>query len=376
MTTTTKTSRKKNAKARTYYQRPDGLFEASRRIDGKRVVFRARTCEEVSAKIEEYRQRLENERLYGREFPEIADEWMAEQERRLSQSTRNGYGIALRRLKAAFPGYASQIRVWDIKKHIGELELQGYSAGYVQMELSVCRMILKHAVNTGDIETNPAREVEKSKGLPAGKREALTEEQEHLVKESGKKQTAHWWLFGYLLFYTGCRRGEALALEWEDIDWDARVIHINKKINYASGLPVLEDWLKSQNGKRDIPLLKPLAEVLVQSKDRTGLIFPSETAGGHMNSYELGKHWRQYCRDIGLNKLVTDSKGQVTEQFPITPHCFRHSFATLCYEAGLDARAAACFLGDTPEMLERVYTHLRDVHRAEAAAKLSAYVEG
>lgn len=128
MTTTTKTTRKKNAKARTYYQWPNGLFKASRRIDSKRVVFRVRTCEEVSAKIKEYRQQLENECLYGREFPEIADEWMAEQERRLSQSTRNGYRIALRRSKAAFPGYTSQIRVWDI-------------------------------------ETNPEREVEKSKGL-------------------------------------------------------------------------------------------------------------------------------------------------------------------------------------------------------------------
>ena len=80
-----------------------------------------------------------------------------------------------------------------------------------------------------------------------------------------------------------------------------------------------------------------------------------------------------YCRDIGLNEIQRTDAGKLVETFPITPHCFRHSFATICYEAGLDPRQAAQILGDTPEVLEGVYTHLRDGRRQTAAEKLAAH---
>ena len=167
------------------------------------------------------------------------------------------------------------------------------------------------------------------------------------------------------------RRGEALALSYSDIDRKAGVIHVTKKLSYACGqFPKLEDQLKSQNGRRDIPLLPPLAAAL--PKNRVGLVFPGED-GGFMRASEITKNWRAYCRDIGLNEIQRTDDGKLVETFPITPHCFRHSFATICYEAGLDPRQAAQILGDTPEVLEGVYTHLRDGRRQTAAEKLAEH---
>ena len=37
-----------------YYQRPDGLFETSRTVNGKRIFFRGKTCAEVDRKILAY----------------------------------------------------------------------------------------------------------------------------------------------------------------------------------------------------------------------------------------------------------------------------------------------------------------------------------
>ena len=96
--------------------------------------------------------------------------------------------------------------------------------------------------------------------------------------------------------------------------------------------------------------------------------------GGYMRAGEITKNWRKYCRDVGLNEIIQTSDGATHETFPITPHCFRHSFATICYEAGLDPRQAAEILGDTPEVLESVYTHLRQEHKATAAELLGAYM--
>lgn len=153
--------------------------------------------------------------------------------------------------------------------------------------------------------------------------------------------------------------------------WKDGVIHVNKKLSYAMGnTPTLEDYTKSKNGIREIPLLPPLAQAL--PKDRIGLIFPGQ-AGGFMKMGEITKNWRAYCRAVELNDLQVSDEGKIIETFPITPHCFRHSFTTICYEAGLDPRQTAEILGDTPEIVEKVYTHLREDRRKTAAEKLIAH---
>lgn len=350
-----------------YYTRPDGLKEAIRTINGKRVAFRGKTDREVDRKILEYQQ--ESDR--GRTFAAVADEWEREHEAQVSESTRRVYSYAVQRLKEAFPGRVQTIEPVDIQNYIRRFEAQGRSANSVGIELAVCRMIFAHAVIKGDIRISPAAEVKKSRGLPTKKRVALTEEQEAAVKAAGIAREGRWWLFGYFLLYTGCRRGEALAVTYQDIDRKAGVIHINKKVSYATGKPVLEDHLKSVNGKRDIPLLPPLAEAL--PRNRIGLVFPGDD-GGHMLPHEITREWKHYCRDVGLNEVQQTDDGEIVETFPVTPHCFRHSYATICYEAGLDPRQAAELLGDTPEVLESVYTHLRQGKRQTAAEKLAEYV--
>lgn len=193
----------------------------------------------------------------------------------------------MKRLKEAFPGPAKEIRPLDIQRYISAFEKQGRSANSVSIELCVCKMIFAHAVISGDIDISPAAEIKKSRGLPVKHREALTEEQEAAVKAAGREKKAHWWLFPYLLLYTGMRRGEALALTYADIDRKAGVIHVTKKLNYAySTTPTLENHLKSENGRRDIPLLQPLADAL--PKTRAGLIFPGRD-GGFMKQGEIAK---------------------------------------------------------------------------------------
>ena len=80
-----------------YHQRPDGLFETSRTVNGKRIYFRGKTCREVDKKILAWQE----ERERGRKFPVIADEWEAEHEKSVRESTRRVYSFAVKRLKEA-----------------------------------------------------------------------------------------------------------------------------------------------------------------------------------------------------------------------------------------------------------------------------------
>lgn len=78
-----------------YYQRPDGLYETSRKINGKRVVFRARTCREVDQKILAYQE----DRTSGRPFPVVADEWLAMREPDVAHATYLLYRNSVERIK-------------------------------------------------------------------------------------------------------------------------------------------------------------------------------------------------------------------------------------------------------------------------------------
>lgn len=358
---------KKKAK---YYQRKDGLFESIRTINGKRVAFRGKTCREVDRKILEYREELDR----GWTFKKAAERWYEAKEHDVKHATYRSYGNTLRRLQKRFDAErVTEITPDEINAYIREFEKKGYKRDTVQLEISILRMVFDYAVNhrtESGLAYNPALSVKKSKGLPFRKRPALTEEQERLVRLAAANQAGEWWLLGYFLMYSGCRRGEALALSYCDIDRKRSVITINKKLNYDGvNVPVLEGFTKSENGMREIPLLKPLAEAL--PKNRIGLLFPSPKTGDFLTRYELTKAWKQYCIDTGLTEKGRD--GKVT--FPVSPHCFRHSFATICFESGIDARSAACFLGDSVAVMEKVYVELRNTHKGAAISQLDQFVQ-
>ena len=203
----------------------------------------------------------------------------------------------------------------------------------------------------------------------------MTEEQERKVEAYRGEH----WLFGLMLLYTGCRRGELLALTWQDIDREAGVIHVNKKLNYDYAVkPHLDRFLKNKNAEnnngeeRIVPLLAPLAAVL--PRNRIGKIF-TNADGEYLTQSQLSAMWRTYCRGVGFVGTKINEKGKEVETFPITPHCFRHSFATLCFEAGIDPKTAAAYIGDTEAVTQRVYTELRKGKHIDGIERLNAYLE-
>lgn len=351
-----------------YYVRPDGLHESIRTINGKRVPFRGRSDREVDKKILEYKEAT----LKGRQVRVIAKDWEVSREHEVSESTRRVYSYAVMRLVNSIGDkFASEVAPQELQRQISDFA-RVHSRNSAQIELSVMKMIFDSAVISGDIATSPADKVRLPKHTLAPKqREALTDEQERALVALEDRRKGEGVSLGYFLMFTGCRRGEALALSYSDVDRKANCIHITKKLSYEYNPPVLEDHLKSANGLRDIPLLPSLAARI--PKNRIGLLFPGKD-GRFMRESELQIMWKAYCREAGLNKIQQVDNGDIVETFPITPHCLRHSFATICYEAGIDPRQAAEIVGDTPQVLEAVYTHLRDGHKQSAADKLTEYV--
>lgn len=340
-----------------YYQRPDGLYESIRTINGKRKAFRGRSCREVDRKILEYRQELER----GRTVRQICDEWQRRREAEICESTRAAYKAAVKKLLEAL----GDKPVREIKPiHLERLLLQardrGYKNGTIDLLLTICKQVFRYAVVQGDIDISPAAEIRMPRNVERNRRGSLTAEQIKTVTE----YRGAGWLLGLMLLYTGCRRGELMALRYEDIDRKAGTISIRRKVNYLHSPAVIEDQTKTAAGMRTIPLLGPIRRAL--PTDRLGLIFHRED-GGILDAYSLGKLWQAFLDGTGL--VGPNGKR-------VTPHWMRHTFATICYDADVDAKSAAAMLGHADERITmEIYTHLTESRERASAKKLEQYVE-
>lgn len=359
-----------------YYIRADGLHEAIRVIGGKRVAFRGKTDQEVDNKIEAYKLRLAN----GRTWNEVAEEWEREHFPTIAQGTQDCYSGAIKRAADEFGKTLIRLLVpLDFCRVLEDMRRQGFSAQTVTIQKSYMMQVCAYAVRHEELEINPMREVKLPKGLKKGKRREASELAESAAKAAPQEPFD---LFPMLLYYSGLRRGEALALTKADIDFRCDTIRVNKKIIFRNGKPVLEDHTKTETGMRTAPLLLPLREALKDCPD--GPLFPGSAAGGYMLHKEFDAAWLAWCRRHGLTERVERSTGKkkdgllVTRYIDkptVTPHQFRHSFATLCFDAEIDSKDTAQMMGHSKEEITRgIYTHIKQQRRISSAAKLNQFV--
>lgn len=160
-------------------------------------------------------------------------------------------------------------------------------------------------------------------------------------------------LFFTLLFYSGMRRGEALALRFSDIDFADNIIHVTKsRGNYGIGSP------KTTTSTRIIPMPKTIMKQVRDYMNKlyepspNALIFPFSTGNA------------QYYWSVLLDKY-----GQDLPRIRI--HDLRHSHATMLLDAGISYQAVADRLGhtDTTQVIQ-TYGHFYTQRRREVADKL------
>jgi integrase len=333
------------------YRRPDGLYEKIVVIDGKRTAFRGKTEKEVEQKMIEYQGKKET----GPLFNEVAAAWKDEHFPALAYNTLRSYKPAYNRAIDFFEGtYIKEIKQTDIKSYIAKFPRTWALKTYKNYFL-VLNLIFEYAASDGIIDNNPAEYIQLPKGLNRTYRRAPTPEEIEIIKNSTDKTFG---LFAYFLLYTGCRRGEALALKYKDIDRKEKIIHITKSIYHEGNTPRVKQP-KTDRGKRDIILLDVLAKRLPKGKPND-YIFGD--GGNPLTASRAEDFWIYYQRETGMDS--------------ITPHIVRHGYATILHEAGIDPKDAQDMLGhaNISTTLD-IYTHITKKRRYETADKLNQYTK-
>ena len=229
----------------------------------------------------------------------------------------------------------------------------------VQVYLDMLRMIWDYSIVQGWTTFNPCGAVKLPSGLPKGRRAIPDDDQIEKVKAGVFLEFG---LFPYMLLYTGMRRGELLALRWEDIDRGRKAIHVNKAVYFAGNMPMIKEP-KTESGTREIVLLDALAAVL--PKKGQGYVFGGEKP---LTKTQVRKRWLKWCREAGL---------EAAEGSAITPHQLRHAFATILFDAGIDVKVAQELLGHSSIQVTRdIYTHIRRSRMESTAETLNKFLSG
>ncbi len=288
-------------------------------------------------------------------FEAAADAWERKHWDRIGGKTAETYTAPLRRIRQQFSGMtAEEVSAQDIQAFLADLGKQGFSRRSVQMHRDILNMIFNDAIIESGLRFNPCVAVSVPRNLPTKKRELPKDDAIEAVK-AGKD--APFGLFALVCLYTGLRRGEALALRYEDIDRISGVVRITKSVEFIGNNPHLKQP-KTAAGMRTVPLLEPLADVLPDKK--SGLVFPRED-GELLTKIQYRKRWAKYCEAIGHE---------------ITAHQLRHGYATILYEAGVQDKDAQELLGHSSISVTRdVYTHIRQSQKEATAKRLNDFLK-
>lgn len=209
----------------------------------------------------------------------------------------------------------------------------------------IVKALYTDAIDNGVCSTNPAIRAKVQK--PVQKEKKCFTNQEIGVILSNADSTYSGFCAALLLF-TGLRRGEAVALRWEDVT--DKAITVRRAAARAPGGEVVNEYTKTKR-IREVPIGPALAAILQPRRQLAGWVLTNQgnpqgdgcpNLGGRMTAHSLSTRIEQYLADLGIDGAV---------------HKFRHTAATMLTESGVDIRIVQEILGHANIQTTEIYSH-------------------
>ena len=168
----------------------------------------------------------------------------------------------------------------------------------------------------------------------------------------------------YLELVSGLRKGELVALLWDDLDIDNRLISVSKQyVRNPSGELTLSRP-KTETSVRQVSIPQDAVDLLIQEHSKhpdNQYMFPSPVTGEMYHPDSVVKLHEKILKDAGLEHI----------RF----HDLRHTFATLALQNGVDVKTVSSMLGhyDAGFTL-RTYTHATRQMQNQAAEKMGNFM--
>jgi integrase len=292
------------------------------------------------------------------------------------------------RRPATYALYEINIRV-HIKPGLGKHQLKRFGVPTVQAfsnsKLQACqsvrnvhilRQILSAALSRAVREELVARNVARLVELPSWEPRSITpwSAAEALSFLEAAAPDPLYPAFVLLLLY-GMRRGEVLAIRWQDVNFDTAQLHVRQTVQRIQG-QLHFGPVKTRAGNRDLPLVGIATTALAARKQAqdadqrnlgrawadTGLVFTTRT-GRPVEPRNLVRSFTRICENNGIRRIHV--------------HAIRHTTVSLLKALGVPARDAQIILGHAHiTTTQQIYTHVDEAARLDAVTKLNKLLGG
>ncbi len=278
-------------------------------------------------------------------------------------SFKNDLGLikGLSQLGWAKKKRAAEIQPRDLSQWATE-KRKSRSDGTVNRYLAMASSVFSHAVQQGWLDSNPMRDVKRGKEAP-GREVYLTPEQYQLLSKHAAPELRPLLLCAVS---TGMRRGDLLALRWQDVD-------------LSEGTLLVRAETTKTGKQRRVPMCQPLRESLGELhagctsfdiKNRGGAVFRCSDGVAYTGTRlrkRLERALDAWAKESAKNPDAVEShcpKGFVF-------HCLRHTAASFIANQGGDLMDVVRVFGCSMAMAQR-YSHLFDDSTKKAVHPLDA----
>lgn len=275
----------------------------------------------------------------------------------LAESTQEDYHLTCKRLVDFFGDTPIRsITTRDCERHIADLVDSGCSPYTVRKSLTRLRQILKRAVRDGLVSRNVAEDVTNKPRGELRQKEIVVLDKDQIVRfielapDDAKAMFTVW-------FASGVRFGEMAGLQWNAIDWNNNQLLVRTQVLDGKLLP----RLKSKTSRRSVPLSDGVMDILREHREvcprsDLDLVFPTPH-GKPQHRSNIHRIFKPIVETMELERF--------------TPHCIRHTFATILLSEGVNPKLVATLMGHSPgsgDLIMSTYGHLLPCD-AERAAK-------
>lgn len=250
--------------------------------------------------------------------------------------------------------------------------VSGYSKSVQKKVLQKTKAIFAIAVENGMIAKVPVSGQTKAGGAEPAEKKPLTKAQSDALLKAVEGTRAY--LLVHLLLESGLRIGEALGLQWGDIDFSNGTLTTNRSIVYPrKGAGEINLDMKTKNAHRTIPLPWSVVAELRAARAKSNSVWVFSMSDGKFLSYSSFRSlWR--IVDYRCAPKRKDNRRELVERsldFTVHPHLLRHTRITRWFsDQHLDVKEVQYLAGHaTAQITMDIYNHYVEEERFKGTAE-------